>query len=112
MPSKISLALGTALATIALICFMESSFAQDALVAPIAASDNDDTDADDKDDRDDKSHRPRSRPSGKLVSANSRLLISSNESLSLGVTDVSETAEAAEAAGVIVTGSFDIYPVE
>ncbi len=36
MPSKITLALGTALAGIALCCFIESGFAQDALVASIA----------------------------------------------------------------------------
>jgi hypothetical protein len=109
MPSKITLALGTALAGIALCCFMESGFAQDALVASIAVSDNDDTDADDSDGRDDKSRRPRSRSSGKLVNANTGLLISSNESVSLGVTSFSETAEVE---GVVVTGTwFDAYPV-
>ena len=107
MPSKITLTLGTALAGIALCCFIESGFAQDAVVASIAESDADD--ADDSDDGDDKSHRSRSRPSGNLVSANSRLLISSSESLSLGVTNVSETAEVE---GVVVTGTwFDAYPV-
>ena len=108
MPSKTNLALGTAFAAIALFCFMESSFAQDALVASIAASDNDDTDADDKDDKDDKSRR-RSRSSCKLVGANTALLISSSESLSLALTDVSETTEVES---VVVTGSFEIYPVE
>ena len=42
MPSKITLALGTALAGIALCCFVESSFAQDALVASLDATENDD----------------------------------------------------------------------
>jgi Fe(3+) dicitrate transport protein len=107
MPSKIALALGTALAGIALCCFIESGFAQDAVVASIAESDTDD--ADESDGRDDKSHRPRSQSSGNLVSANSRFVISSSESLSLGVTNVSETAEVES---VVVTGNwFDAYPV-
>jgi Fe(3+) dicitrate transport protein len=107
MSSKITLALGIALAAIALFCFMESSSARDALVASVSASDNDDTEADDSD-TDDKP-RSRSRPSGNLVNAKSRLLISSGESLSLGVTAIAETPEAE---GVVVTGSFEIYPVE
>ena len=106
MTSKITLALGTAFAGIALCCFIESGFGQDAVVASIAESDTDDTD--DSDGKDDKSRR-RSRPSGNLVSANSRFVISSSESLSLGVTDVSETAEVE---GIVVTGTwFDTYPV-
>ena len=108
MPSKITLTLGTALAGIALCCFVESSIAQDALVASLNSTENDDNDAEDKDDRDNKSPR-RSKPSGKLVSTNSGLLISSSESLSLGVTNVSETAEVE---GIVVTGTwFDTYPV-
>src|SRR5882672_2873509 len=107
MPSKITLTLGTALAGIALCCFIESGFAQDAVVASIAESDADD--ADDSDDGDDKSHRSRSRPSGNLVSASSRFVISSSESLSLAVTSVTEPAEVE---GVVVTGTwFDTYPV-
>src|SRR5262249_41409498 len=108
MPSKITLALGTALAAIALCCFVESSFAQDALVASLEVTNNDDSDADEKDDRDDKSRR-RSRSTGRLVNANNGLLIGSSESLSLGVANVSETAEVE---GVVVTGTwFDTYPV-
>ena len=57
MPSKITLALGTALAGIALCCFVESSFAQDALVASLDATENDDCDAEDKDDKDEKSRQ-------------------------------------------------------
>jgi len=107
MPSKITLTLGTALAGIALCCFIDSGFAQDAVVAPIAESDADD--ADDSDDRDDKSRRSRSRPSGNLVSASSRFVINSSESLSLGVTNVSDTAEVE---GIVVTGTWsDAYPV-
>src|SRR5882757_8822649 len=108
MPSKITLTLGTALAGIALCCFVESSLAQDALIASLNATENDDSDAEDKDDRDDKSRR-RSQPSRNLVNANSTFPISSSESLSLGVTNVSETAEVE---GIVVTGTwFDTYPV-
>src|SRR5215211_5625255 len=107
MASKINLAFGTALVAVALFCFMESSFAQDAVVASIAGSDTDD--ADDSDGRDDKSHRPRSWANGNLVSANRGLRSGSSENLSLGVTNVSETAEVES---VVVTGTwFDAYPV-
>ena len=41
MSSKITLGLGTALAAIALCCFVESSFGQDALVASLDAMEND-----------------------------------------------------------------------
>jgi hypothetical protein len=54
MPSKITLTLGTALAGIALCCFVESTFAQDAVVASLDATENDDRDAEDKDDNDEK----------------------------------------------------------
>ena len=57
MHSKVTLALGTALAGIALYCFVESSLAQDALTAPIAASDNDDVDGDETGSKDEKSRR-------------------------------------------------------
>src|SRR3954463_5051012 len=107
MPSKITLALGTALAGIALCCFVESGSAQDAVFAPISEGDADD--ADDGDGKDDKSHRPRSGPSGNLVSANSRFVIGSSESLSLAATSVTETAEVES---VVVTGTwFDTCPV-
>jgi hypothetical protein len=46
MCSKVTLALGTALAGIALFCFVESSLGQDALTAPFTASNNDDGDGD------------------------------------------------------------------
>jgi len=49
MYSKVTLALGTALAAIAFCCFVESSLAQDALAIPVAASDNDDVDGEDTD---------------------------------------------------------------
>jgi outer membrane receptor for Fe3+-dicitrate len=107
MSSKTIFALGTAFAAIALCCFVQSSFAQDAVVASIAESETED--ADDSDDCDDKSHRRRSRRTATRVNTNSRFLISSSESLSLGVTSFSETAEVE---GVVVTGTwFDAYPV-
>jgi Fe(3+) dicitrate transport protein len=105
MPSKITLTLGMALAGIALCCFVESSFAQDALVASVNATENDDSDAEDKDDRDDKSSK-RTRMTGKLPS---RFLARSGDNVSLGLTSV---GEAVEAETVVVTGSpFDVYPV-
>jgi hypothetical protein len=55
MHSKVTLALGMALAGIAFCCFVESSLAQDALTTPIAASDNDDVDGEDTDSKDEKS---------------------------------------------------------
>ena len=59
MSSKITLGLGTALAAIALCCFVESSFGQDALVASLDAMENDERDAEDKDDKDEKSGKRR-----------------------------------------------------
>jgi|GEM_PF-141809 len=106
MHSKVSLAFGTVLAAIGLFCFAQSSTAQDALVASLPASDNDDIDADD---RQDKSRRPPSRPGGNCVNANSGLLISSSESLSLGITNLSEPADAES---IVITGMWsDAYPV-
>ena len=66
MSSKITLGLGTAFAAIALCCFVESSFAQDALVASLDATENDDRDGEDKDDKDEKSGRSRTRTTGSL----------------------------------------------
>jgi Fe(3+) dicitrate transport protein len=106
MPSKITLTLGTALAGIALCCFVESSFSQDALVASLDAAENDDRDAEDKDDKDEKSGRCRTRTTGDLPSG---FLTWPGANVSLGLTNVSETAEAE---GIVVTGSFEIYPVE
>jgi outer membrane receptor for Fe3+-dicitrate len=106
MPSKITLTLGAALAGIALCCFVESSFAQDALIASLNATENDDSDAKDKDDRDDKSGKRRTRTTGSLRNG---FLAWPGDNVSLGVTSVGETAEAET---VVVTGSpFDLYPV-
>jgi len=106
MPSKITLTLGTALAGIALCCFVESSFAQDALIASLNATENDDSDSEDKDDGDDKSGRRRTRTTGSLRNG---FLAWPGANVSLGLTSV---GEAAEAETVVVTGSaFDVYPV-
>ena len=107
MPSKITLALGTALAGIALCCFIESGFAQDAVVSSIAESDTDD--ADESDGRDDKSHRRHSRKTSSVVNKDSLLLTNPSKNLSLAVTSA---AESAEVESVVVTGTwFDAYPV-
>ena len=106
MPSKITLTLGMALAGIALCFFVESSFAQDALVASLNATESDDNDAEDKDDRDDKSGRRRTRTTGSLRNG---FLAWPGDNVSLGLTSVGETAETET---VVVTGSpFDLYPV-
>ena len=109
MFSKINLALGTALVGIALCCFVESSLAQEALAPPATSSDNDRVEDDDADDKDDKSHRRRPGRSGSVVKTDSALLANGVEKLSLALTSVTE---ATEAESVVVTGSFDIYPVE
>ena len=106
MPSKITLTLGTALAGIALCCFVESSFAQDALVASLNTTENDDSDDEDKDDRDDKASRRRTRTPGSLRNG---FLAWPGDNVSLSLTSV---GEAAEAEMVVVTGSpFDVQPV-
>src|SRR6266540_4414929 len=109
MYSKVTLALGTALAAIALFCFVESSLAQDALTSPLAASDNDDVDGDETGSKDDKSRRRRSDKNGSVVNTANSPWTNANENRSLALTGVTETAEAE---GVVVTGAFDIYPVE
>jgi Fe(3+) dicitrate transport protein len=109
MCSKVTLALGTALAGIALWCFVESSLAQDALTAPVAATDNDDVDEDETGRKDDKSRRRRSHKTGSDLNTNNVPWANANENRSLAITSVTETAEAE---AVVVTGAFDIYPVE
>ena len=106
MSSKISLALGTALAVIALLCLLESSVAQDALVASLEATDNNDSNADDKDDKNEKSSRYRTRAASRLCSG---FLVGLADDVSLGLTSL---GDAAEVEAVVVTGSpFDLYPV-
>ena len=106
MYSKVSLALGTALAAIVLCCFVESSLGQDALTAPVAESDSDDVD-DETDSKDEKSRRRRSRKSGGGLNTHNAPWTNANENQSLALTSI----ETAEAEAVVVTGSFDIYPV-
>ena len=107
MYAKINLALGTALAAIALCCFVESSLGQDALTIPVA--ENDDGDADDADDKDEKSRRRRSHKSEGSVNTKNAPWANANENRSLAVTSVTQMAEAES---VIVTGSwYDAYPV-
>jgi Fe(3+) dicitrate transport protein len=109
MCSKVSFALGTALAGIALYCFVESSLAQDALTTPVAESDTDDVDGDETGSSDDKSRRHRSHKSGSKLTTMDVLWANANENRSLAVTSVTETAEAES---VVVTGTwFDAYPV-
>jgi Fe(3+) dicitrate transport protein len=105
MFSKINLSLGAVGVAIALCSFVQSSVAEEPLAVPATFSEDDDFDGDDKDD---KSYRRRLRTSRKLANADSGLLTNSSESLSLAVTNVTETAEVER---VVVTGSFDIYPV-
>jgi Fe(3+) dicitrate transport protein len=109
MSSKFTLALGTALVGIAFCLVVEPSLGDDYLAAPATSSDTDDVDGDDADDKDDKSHRRRSRTSGSVVNADSALLANAGESLSLAVTTATETIEAES---IVVSGSFDIDPVE
>ncbi len=109
MYSKFTLALGTAVAAIVLCCFVDSSLGQDALTAPVAESDSDDVDGDDTDGKDEKSHRRRSHKSGGHLNTDNSPWAKANENQSLAVTNVAETADAE---GIVVTGSFDIYPVE
>jgi hypothetical protein len=107
MYSRITLALGTALAGIALCCFVESSLSQDALTAPITASDNEDPDGDETDGKDEKSRWRSSRKSGSGLKSQNAPSTNGNENQSLALTSL----ETAEAEAVVVTGSFDIYPV-
>jgi Fe(3+) dicitrate transport protein len=108
MSSKITLVLGTVLVEIALCCFVESGWAQDALAAPVGVNDNDDLDGEDSDGKD-KSRRRGSRKNGRVVDTDNAPWANASENWSLAVTDLTETAEAE---GVVVRGSFDIYPVE
>jgi Fe(3+) dicitrate transport protein len=109
MHSKVTLALGMTLAAIAFCCFVEFGLGQDALAAPVAASDNDDVDGDDTDSKDEKSHRRRSHKRGNSVNTHNLPWATANENQSLAITNIAETADAE---GIVVTGSFDIYPVE
>jgi hypothetical protein len=108
MCSKVTLVLGTALAGIALWSFVESSLAQDALTAPVAASDSDDVDEEETGRKDGKFRRRRSHKTASDLNTNNAPWANANKNRSLAITSVTETAEAE---AVVVTGSFDIYPV-
>jgi Fe(3+) dicitrate transport protein len=108
MFSKTALALGTALAGIALCCFVESSLAQDALTTSVTASENDDVDGDEDDSKNDKSRRRRSHKSSSDLNADNALWANADENRSLAITSIADTVEAE---AVVVTGGFDIYPV-
>jgi hypothetical protein len=103
MYAKITLDLGTALAAIALCCFVDSSRGQDALTAPVAESDSDDVDSE----TDSKDEKSRSRKRGSGVNTHNTPWANANENPSLAITSI----ETAEAEAVVVTGSFDIDPV-
>jgi len=106
MFSKTTLALGTALTAMALWSFIDCSFAQDAVAVPFTATESDDIDEDG--DKDNKSRRRSQKNAGRLDTGNSALA-NGNENLSLGITNIADTAEVE---AVVVRGSFDIYPVE
>jgi Fe(3+) dicitrate transport protein len=108
MYPKVGPVLGTALAAIVLCCFVDSSLGQDALTTPVAESDSDDVDGDDTG-KDEKSHRRRSHKSGGHLNTDNSPWAKANENQSLAATNIAETADAE---GIVVTGSFDIYPVE
>ena len=109
MHSKFALALGTALAGISLYCFVESGLAQDALTAPIVTSETDDVDGDETGGKDEKSRRRHSDTSGSSQNTAKSSWAKPDENRSLAATAIAETADAE---GVIVSGSFDVYPVE
>jgi len=106
MFSKTTLAMGTALTAMALWSFIDCSFAQDAVAVPFTATESDDIDEDG--DKDNKSRRRSQKNAGRLDTGNSALA-NGNENLSLGITNIADTAEVE---AVVVRGSFDIYPVE
>jgi Fe(3+) dicitrate transport protein len=109
MHSKVALALGTALAAIALCCFVESSLGQEALTAPVAESDSDDAEGDETNSKDEKSRRRRSHKSEGSVNTKNAPWTNASENRFLAVTSITQMAEAES---VIVTGSwFDTYPV-
>jgi Fe(3+) dicitrate transport protein len=107
MFSKINLALGAALIGIALCSVVESSLGDEPLAAPATSTENNDGDGDDigKDDTD----RLRRSRSSRVANADSSLLANGVERWSLAITSV---IEATEAESVVVTGSFDVDPVE
>jgi hypothetical protein len=106
MLSRINLTLGAALVAIGLCSFIQSSPANEALADLFAANDDDDVERDSEDG--DKTGTPRRRIPRRAVNAEGTLLPDEGERLSMAL---NSATEAAEAESVVVTGSFDIYPV-
>jgi hypothetical protein len=106
MFSRINLTLGTALVAIGLCSFIQSSPGNEALIDLLALNDDDDVDSDSEDSDNTDPLRPRIRH--RAVNTDGTLLPNGGEGLSMALIGATE---AAEAESVIVTGSFDIYPV-
>src|SRR2546429_3104494 len=106
MVSNTALAQGTALTAMALWSFIDCNLAQDAVAVPFTATESDDIDEDG--DKDNKARRRSQKNAVRLDGGNSALA-NGNENLSLGITNIADTAEVE---AVVVRGSFDIYPVE
>jgi Fe(3+) dicitrate transport protein len=107
MFSRINLTLGAALVAIGLCSFIPSSPANEALADLFALNDNDDVERDSEDS--DSTDRPRPRIRHRAVNAEGTLLPDGGEGLSMAQ---NSATEATEAESVVVTGSFDIFPVE
>src|SRR6266700_1763958 len=107
MFSRINLTLGAALVAIGPCSFIQSSPANEALADLLALNDNDDVERDSEDG--DNTDPPRPRTRHRSVNAEGTPLPDGSEGLSMAL---NSAAEAAEAESVVVTGSFDIYPVE
>jgi hypothetical protein len=107
MFSRINLTLRAALVAIGLCSFIQSSPANEALADLLALNDNDDAERDSEDG--DNTDPPRPRICHRSVNAEGTLLPDGGEGQSMALINATE---AAEAESVVVTGSFDIYPVE
>ncbi len=92
---------------IGLCSFIPSSPANEALADLFALNDNDDVERDSEDS--DNTDRPRPRMRHRAVNAEDAPFPHGGEGLSMVV---DSATEATEAESVIVTGTFDIYPVE
>src|SRR6266542_3989617 len=107
MFSRINLSLGAALVAIGLCSFIQSSPANEALADLFALNDNDDVERDNEDS--DSTDPPRPRTPHRAVNAEGTLLPDGGEGLSMAQ---NSAIAAIEAESVVVTGAFDIYPVE